>query len=143
MTKHANKNSKKKKATVPKANKKATIYKSLRTRVWNDHFGITTGEALCWVGCGNKISQLNFECGHIIAEVKGGATIPSNLHPICGPCNRSMGTKNMDEFMKQNGLGWQPNVIYGGQQPREVVCELQQFPPSESHHVQDCGCTVL
>jgi len=43
---------------------------------------------------------LSFNCGHIIAEVNGGELIVSNLKPFCQNCNSSMGTKNMDEFMK-------------------------------------------
>ena len=43
---------------------------------------------------------MSFNCGHIIAEANGGKVIVSNLKPICQNCNSSMGTKNMDDFMK-------------------------------------------
>lgn len=43
---------------------------------------------------------MSFHCGHIIPECKGGETILSNLKPICQKCNLSMGTNNMEEFMK-------------------------------------------
>ena len=43
---------------------------------------------------------MSFNCGHIIAEANGGELIVSNLKPICQNCNSSMGTKNMDDFMK-------------------------------------------
>jgi 5-methylcytosine-specific restriction endonuclease McrA len=46
------------------------------------------------------ITQLSFNCGHIIAEANGGDTIVSNLRPICQNCNSSMGTMNMNDFMK-------------------------------------------
>ena len=41
-----------------------------------------------------------FEAGHIIAERCGGPTNIENLRPICSLCNRSMGLKNMIDFMK-------------------------------------------
>ena len=44
---------------------------------------------------------MSFHCGHVIPECKGGKTNLSNLKPICQTCNLSMGTKNMDEFMKK------------------------------------------
>ncbi len=50
------------------------------------------------------ITQLNFSCGHILAEANGGALHVSNLRPICVSCNSSMGTKNMNEFIKEYGL---------------------------------------
>ena len=43
---------------------------------------------------------MSFNCGHIIAEANGGETIVSNLKPKCQNCNSSMGTKNMENFMK-------------------------------------------
>ena len=46
--------------------------------------------------------MMNFECGHIIPESKGGETTQDNLLPICGLCNKSMATKNMNEFIKEN-----------------------------------------
>ena len=46
------------------------------------------------------ITQLSFNCGHIIAEANGGETIIDNLKPICQNCNSSMGIKNMNDFMK-------------------------------------------
>ena len=46
------------------------------------------------------ITQMSFNCGHIIAESNGGETVVSNLKPICQNCNSSMGTKDMEEFKK-------------------------------------------
>jgi hypothetical protein len=43
---------------------------------------------------------MSFNCGHIIAEANGGEIIVSKLKPICQNCNSSMGTKNMDDFIK-------------------------------------------
>ena len=46
---------------------KTQISKSLRVAVWNKYIGIKIGETKCL--CCNifDISQLNFECGHVVA----------------------------------------------------------------------------
>lgn len=76
--------------------KKKSIPKSVRNKVWTncngDHFA-----SKCYV-CRVKITVFNFECGHVIAEHNGGATSADNLKTICLPCNRSMGTRNLEEF---------------------------------------------
>ena len=48
-----------------------------------------------------EIRQIEFHCGHIIAEVNGGETTVENLKPICAQCNLSMGSMNMNEFIKK------------------------------------------
>lgn len=49
----------------------------------------------------NEITQMNFNCGHIQAEYKGGDQSIDNFKPICQSCNSSMGTQNMDDFKNQ------------------------------------------
>ena len=84
--------------TTKKPYKKEKISQQLRELVWNTHIGQDIGETVCKC-CGIfRIQQLNFQCGHIVAESKGGATTVDNLTPICGSCNLSMGTKNLNEF---------------------------------------------
>lgn len=85
-------------------NKKEFIPKAVRTAVWNKYIGSEKGISKCYVRCGEQISQSNFECGHVISERDGGLVNVENLRPICANCNRSMGTKNMMEFMKQYKL---------------------------------------
>jgi 5-methylcytosine-specific restriction endonuclease McrA len=80
--------------------KKKYIPATIKRLVWNTHIGEQIGKTKCMCCNVTDITQLSFNCGHIIAESKGGATIVSNLKPICQNCNSSMGTKNMDEFMK-------------------------------------------
>jgi len=43
---------------------------------------------------------MSFHCGHVIAEKNGGSIEIANLRPICQSCNSSMGTTNMDVFVK-------------------------------------------
>jgi len=80
--------------------KKKSIPKSLKIKVWNTYVGEDIGKIKCLCCDTIDITQSIFECGHIIAEANGGDTIVSNLKPICQNCNSSMGTKNMEEFMK-------------------------------------------
>lgn len=47
------------------------------------------------------ILQGNFECGHVVSEKDGGNMSVDNLKPICGQCNRSMGSQNMNDYVKK------------------------------------------
>lgn len=46
----------------------------LRTEVWDTYIGKYIGTINCPYCCVNEISQLNFECGHVIAEANEGKT---------------------------------------------------------------------
>jgi 5-methylcytosine-specific restriction endonuclease McrA len=81
--------------------KKTKIPQSLRISVWDTYIGRSIGEILCDVCKTTKISQFNFQCGHIIAEMKGGLTNIENLRPICKSCNCSMGTTNLEEYKER------------------------------------------
>jgi 5-methylcytosine-specific restriction endonuclease McrA len=39
-----------------------------------------------------------FDAGHIIAVTNGGSDNLDNLAPVCGTCNKSMGTQNLQDF---------------------------------------------
>ena len=80
--------------------KKTKISAAMKKLVWNTNIGEDIGKYKCMCCKSTDITQMSFNCGHIVAEAKGGATIVSNLKPICQNCNSSMGTKNMNEFMK-------------------------------------------
>jgi len=79
--------------------KKKTIPSTIKKLVWNTNIGEEIGKTKCLCCKSTDITQMSFNCGHIIAEANGGNTIVSNLKPICQNCNSSMGTKNMNEFM--------------------------------------------
>jgi len=89
---------------------KKNIPQAVRRAVWNHYLSEDIGKADCYVGCKTKITQLNFECGHVEAERNGGKTTIDNLRPICSNCNRSMGTTNMHEFMKTFGFKTEENI---------------------------------
>ena len=80
---------------------KKSIPSSVKKLVWNTNLGEEVGKAKCYSCKSTDITQTSFHCGHVIAESKGGQTIVSNLKPICQNCNSSMGTTDMNEFMKQ------------------------------------------
>jgi hypothetical protein len=80
--------------------KKKAIPKSLKIAVWNKYIGEDIGKAKCLCCNLTDITQLKFHTGHIIAEANGGESNIDNLRPICETCNKSMGTKNMEEFKK-------------------------------------------
>ena len=78
-----------------------TIPKSVKGTVWNKYIGKALGTSKCFCCRSNDISQMAFEAGHVIPECKGGLCTVENLRPICKSCNGSMGSINMNEFMKQ------------------------------------------
>ncbi len=84
----------------PKKRRKTPIRKALRVTVWKLHFG-DAGTGKCPVCNLQTINWHDFECGHIVAEAKGGATNQDNLVPICSGCNKSMGTMDMNEFAQK------------------------------------------
>jgi hypothetical protein len=90
---------KKEKEVKPKTKKKS-ISSTIKKLVWNTNIGEDIGKAKCLCCKSTDITQLSFNCGHIIAEANGGETIVSNLKPICQNCNSSMGIKNMNDFME-------------------------------------------
>lgn len=82
----------------PSKRRKAYIPKSLRIAVWDKNIGLKIGTTLCTVCKIGSITQMDFQCGHIIAEAEGGETCLSNLIPVCTKCNLSMGRKNLNDF---------------------------------------------
>lgn len=69
---------------------KKNISKVLRRKVWDYHFGPDVGSVKCPCCEDTVIRQMEFHCGHIIPECKGGPTTVENLIPICAMCNLSM-----------------------------------------------------
>jgi hypothetical protein len=83
---------------VKKKYKKKSIPLALKKLVWNKYIGEEIGKSKC-LCCGlTDISQISFNCGHILAEVNGGNMCIDNLMPICQNCNSSMGSMNLLEF---------------------------------------------
>lgn len=68
--------------------------------VWDKYVGENIGKTKCMCCKHQEIRQIEFHCGHVKAEANDGRTDLGNLRPICAQCNLSMGTMNMNEFMK-------------------------------------------
>lgn len=89
------------KQILPRSN----IPSALRHTVWNTYLGEEKGTSKCFCCKSETISRANFHCGHVIAHSNGGETTVQNLRPICPSCNMSMGSKNMEDFMRKCGFG--------------------------------------
>lgn len=83
-----------------KKKSKTTIPPKLKENVWRTYVGeiISIQCPVCEL---NKITCFSFDCGHVIAESNEGILELSNLRPICGSCNSSMGIKNMQDYAKE------------------------------------------
>jgi 5-methylcytosine-specific restriction endonuclease McrA len=84
--------------------RKKTIPPSLKLKVWNKYVGEEIGKTKCLCCKLQDIYQASFSCGHIISENNGGLLNVDNLKPICASCNSSMGTKNMNDYIKEYGF---------------------------------------
>jgi len=84
--------------TKPHVNKpRKAIPKKIRGEAWKIQFGDSTkGSCFC---CKKELDVFDhWHAGHIIAHSNGGTDTAVNLRPLCGSCNLSMGTENMDAF---------------------------------------------
>ena len=88
-----------------KTNEKKTNYKKIyipveiRNDVWAKYCGISK-KGKCYV-CGDEVQRYNngWNCSHVKAEVKNGATIVENLRVCCPTCNKSMGDQNLYQYI--------------------------------------------
>lgn len=80
--------------------KKKSISKSLKTAIWDKYIGKNKRSAYCICCVNVEIKIEDFHAGHIIPESYGGKTDETNLLPICGQCNGSMGSLNMNDYVK-------------------------------------------
>jgi hypothetical protein len=107
QTQPKSKNQKKQKENKKITGKKA-IPKTIRNQVWRRFCGNHL-DAKCFC-CDQALAYESWEAGHVLSEAKGGKTNVENLRPICLPCNRSMGTKHMFEFIKEYQLSGLKNL---------------------------------
>jgi 5-methylcytosine-specific restriction endonuclease McrA len=84
----------------PKNNTRKPIGKPLRDQVWLMYMK-NKPEGKCYCCRMRSIHFTDFQVGHNKAVAKGGKDNISNLRPICGPCNRGMGTKSIEWYRKK------------------------------------------
>lgn len=93
--------------TLLRPSVRVSIPRAVRNSVWNVTFGREAGIGACYC-CGGLVSQQDFECGHVLAVAMGGLNILENLKPVCGACNKSIGSRDMDEFKRVFGFRTMP-----------------------------------
>ena len=81
--------------------RKKNIPKSIKKKAWEKYVGNEIGKTKCPVCNSVDILQSEFHGGHIISDKDGGKCTVDNIKPICPTCNISIGSKNMDEYVKE------------------------------------------
>lgn len=71
----------------------------MRIAVWNKYIGKNMSESECFF-CEEMIRVENFEIGHDLALAKSGSNDIENLFPLCGACNKIMGTDDFETKYK-------------------------------------------
>lgn len=84
--------------------RKKSIPSTVKRLVWNKYIGEHIGKEKCYCCKLSDITQLSFHCGHVVSEKYGGKIEVENLRPICQNCNSSMGTVNMNVFIKKYNI---------------------------------------
>ena len=95
-------NRRKRKTKAPKP-AKTYINRKLKQCVWERYFG-DNYRMPCYCCNLSDITPFTFQCGHVQAESRGGATNIRNLRPICQLCNLAAGDNLMTFFARQNGF---------------------------------------
>jgi 5-methylcytosine-specific restriction endonuclease McrA len=78
--------------------KKRNIPKRIKALVWKKYVGEDVATVKCFCCAFATVNMMEYDCGHIIAESKGGKMEIDNLRTICHECNLSMGSMSMVEF---------------------------------------------
>lgn len=78
--------------------KRKCVPKSIRTQLWDKYFQRTSGK--CPI-CSADFNINTMHSGHIVSVVNGGSDMLTNLLPICSGCNASIGSENMNTFVKR------------------------------------------
>ena len=107
--------------------RRSNIPKRLKDDVWNTYVGHNKAQSNCGC-CGNPFGYNNFDCSHVISDKNGGQQTIENLRPCCASCNRSLGSKNMDNrFISIISMpklrGNECNHIKLGTKLKSIKCE--------------------
>ncbi len=77
------------------------IGKPLRDIVWMKYMK-NNSSGKCYCCKIRPIHYSDFQVGHNKSVAKGGSNNINNLRPICGPCNRGMGTGSIEGYRKKH-----------------------------------------
>lgn len=79
-----------------------SVSKQRRDEVWNYYVGRLVCEIDCPCCGRNKIHMMEgWECCHVVSHADGGGREVANFRVLCRGCNRSMGKRNMWDWMKE------------------------------------------
>jgi len=79
--------------------------------LWKAYYPNSTIGTCCLCYC--IIQSGDFDKGHIVARANGGVDDISNLIPMCSMCNKSVGGKDLFDYMVLHGLSL-PYTVYAG-----------------------------
>lgn len=114
--------------TLPKSNLTKRHYQF----VWNRDVG-NSKSGKCYV-CRRTITDDNFECGHVISVSNKGNNHVGNLRAVCLPCNRAMGTQNLEDFKKDFDLEIWNKELYSLEITKEDVIQfLETHKPDDAN----------
>lgn len=80
----------------PEPYQKSPIPARLRQEVWEKNIGDKFW-GNCFV-CNIRLHVMEWSCGHIQSEFKGGEMVFENMKVLCKSCNSKMGTENLLEY---------------------------------------------
>ena len=80
----------------PEPYQKSPIPARLRQEVWEKNIGDKFW-GNCFV-CNIRLHVMEWSCGHIQSEFKGGKMVFENMKVLCKSCNSKMGTENLLEY---------------------------------------------
>jgi len=80
----------------PEPYQKSPIPPRLRQEVWEKNIGDKFW-GNCFV-CNIRLHVMEWSCGHIQSEFKGGKMVFENMKVLCKSCNSKMGTENLLEY---------------------------------------------
>ena len=76
---------------------------TVKACLWSKYFE-DAGKAKCYVCKTRDIFRDGFEAAHVQSRYNGGSDRLDNLRPCCALCNQSIGTKDLEEFIREYGL---------------------------------------
>lgn len=85
----------------PIRSRRSSVPGAVRFALWNRWHGCESGTGSCFC-CGCKVTQQDFEAGHVVAASRGGGCSVDNLRVLCRACNRSMGSRNLLDFRAEH-----------------------------------------
>lgn len=101
---------------------KSPIPARLRQEVWEKNIGDKFW-GNCFV-CNIRLHVMEWSCGHIQSEFKGGKMVFENMKVLCKSCNSKMGTENLLQYKARKYPDFVKEVAKQEVAKQEVVKEI-------------------